>query len=139
MRSPHAMFYNKPWWLKGLIIFGFVILGIAGAAALALLFGYLVMQLWNWLMPDIFGLGVITFWQAVGITILARLVFGGFKHGGGHHSSKGSHKWKHGKKNPCQPVHHKWEYYDEFWQKQGKDAFDNYVAQKNDSQDEIKG
>jgi len=31
--------------------------------------------LWNWLMPDIFELKVITFWQAWGINFLAGLLF----------------------------------------------------------------
>jgi hypothetical protein len=48
------------------------------------LFGYVTMQLWNWLMPAIFGLRVITFWQALGLLILGKILFGGFhKHAGG--------------------------------------------------------
>ncbi|MFW5656812.1 MAG: hypothetical protein ACOC31_04105 [Bacteroidota bacterium] len=139
MRNPQELLYNKPWWLKGLIILGFVILGAAGAAAFALIFGYLVMLLWNWLMPEIFELGTITFWQAAGITILARLVFGGFKHGGYHSSSsKKEHHWRPAKPSPCGPTHNKWEYYDEFWQNEGKDAFENYIAQKNGTDNENK-
>jgi Ca2+/H+ antiporter, TMEM165/GDT1 family len=46
------------------------------------LFGYVTMSLWNWLMPGLFGLHVITFWQAIGILILGKLIFGGFR--GGH-------------------------------------------------------
>ena len=34
---------------------GFVLLGIVGAVGLALLLGYGVMYLWNWLLPDLFG------------------------------------------------------------------------------------
>ena len=41
-------------------IIGFVILGILGAALFAFVLGYFVMLLWNWLMPDIFGLKTIT-------------------------------------------------------------------------------
>jgi hypothetical protein len=43
------------------------------------LFGYVAMRLWNWLMPPLFGLREVTFWQAVGILVLSRLLFGGFR------------------------------------------------------------
>lgn len=35
-----------------------------------------VMWLWNWLVPDIFGLQSIDFWQALGLSLLARVLFG---------------------------------------------------------------
>jgi len=44
--------------------------------AFALAFGWFVMLLWNWLMPAIFGLGAITYWQAFGLVVLAKLIFG---------------------------------------------------------------
>ncbi len=34
--------------------------------------------LWNWLMPTLFGLPVISFWQALGLLVLSRVLFGGF-------------------------------------------------------------
>jgi hypothetical protein len=40
--------------------------------------GVIVLQLWNWLLPSIFGWRPITFWQAVGILALSRILFGGF-------------------------------------------------------------
>jgi len=40
---------------------------------------WIVMLLWNALLPDIFGLPVITFWQAAGIKILFRLLFTSIK------------------------------------------------------------
>jgi hypothetical protein len=42
-------------------------------------FGTLVMQLWNWLMPSLFGWHAIGFWQALGLLILSRIFFGGFR------------------------------------------------------------
>src|SRR6185437_15806987 len=59
-------------------------IGIIVVVALAaMLFGYVVMSLWNWLIPSLFhGIGIITFWQAVGLLVLARILFHGF--GGGH-------------------------------------------------------
>lgn len=46
--------------------------------------GFLVMSLWNALLPEIFDVRAITFWQAVGLLILCKLLFGGFRtYGGG--------------------------------------------------------
>jgi hypothetical protein len=47
-------------------------------------FGYVVMRLWNWLMPALFGWHLIGFWQAIGILVLSKILFGGFhgRHGG---------------------------------------------------------
>jgi hypothetical protein len=48
-------------------------------AALAIpLFGFLVMWLWNWLMPAVFGLRAINFWQAFGLLILSKILLTGF-------------------------------------------------------------
>lgn len=80
--------FRKRWYL-------FVPLIIAGFAA----FGFLTMHLWNWLMPGIFHLPEITFWQTVGLMLLSRLILGGFGgHGRGHRSrhcrSKMHEKWE---------------------------------------------
>jgi hypothetical protein len=46
--------------------------------------GEIVMSLWNWLLPPLLGLRMITFWQALGLLLLCRILFGGFGfHGGG--------------------------------------------------------
>ena len=53
-----------------------IILGIIGILILAVvLLGYPTMLLWNWLMPDLFSLPYITFWQACGINLLASILF----------------------------------------------------------------
>ena len=41
------------------------------------LFGYVVMALWNWLMPALFALKAIGYWQALGLVVLCRILFGG--------------------------------------------------------------
>jgi len=49
--------------------------------------GTVVMQLWNWLLPPLFGWHPVTFWQAVGLLVLCRILFGGLgRHGGGYRS-----------------------------------------------------
>jgi hypothetical protein len=50
----------------------------------ALIAGFVVKGLWNALMPEIFGLHALTFWQALGLLLLTKLLFGGFhRHSGG--------------------------------------------------------
>ncbi len=49
------------------------------ATAAIVLFGFVVMSLWNWLMPALFGFRLITFWQAMGLLILSKILFGGFR------------------------------------------------------------
>jgi len=62
-----------------LLMAPFAILGI-------LLFTYIggeiIMRLWNWLLPALFGWRQITFWQALGMLVLCRILFGGLSHHG---------------------------------------------------------
>ena len=48
--------------------------------------------LWNWLLPDIFGLRRVTFWEALGLLALCRILFGGFGKGGSHGRSDGGRR-----------------------------------------------
>ena len=58
-------------------------LALLGIALVALLGGGIVRLLWNWLLPPLFGWREITFWQALGVLALCRILFGGFgSHGG---------------------------------------------------------
>jgi len=61
---------------------------ILGMFIFAWIGGELVMHLWNWLAPALFGLRQVTFWQALGLLALCRILFGGFglSGGGGHRS-----------------------------------------------------
>ena len=46
--------------------------------------GEIVQYLWNWLLPPLFGWRQITFWQALGLLVLCRILFGGWaSHGSG--------------------------------------------------------
>ena len=69
-------------------------------AAMAVLFvfavGNIVMYLWNWILPDAIGANEITFWKAIGLFVLTRILFGGFKSGRGRrrrHARKWKEKW----------------------------------------------
>jgi membrane protein required for beta-lactamase induction len=58
-------------------IIGWVALGLSALTALGLALGALVMVLWNWLMPSLFHLPAISFWQSVGVIVLCHLLFKG--------------------------------------------------------------
>jgi len=60
----------------------FVLILIWGTIAIAG-FGSAIWQLWNWLMPELFGMPAIGFWQAVGLMALSWLLFGGWRGAGG--------------------------------------------------------
>jgi len=64
-------------------------LAIVGIVIFITIGGGVVMLLWNWLGPALFGLPLITFWQALGLLALCRILFGGFGLcGGGHRNSR---------------------------------------------------
>ena len=120
--------------VRALRIAGMVVLGVVGAAFFALVFGWLVMILWNWLMPAIFHLGTIVYWQAFGIVILAKLIFGAGS--GGMHGSRRGGPWKGNPwgGNPWGGQHgsarDNWRYYRDFWEEEGRHAFDQYLDRK---------
>lgn len=106
-------------------IIGYALGGIVIAFVLGFLFGYFVMLLWNWLMPALFGLPTVTFWQAVGLVVLGKLIFGGGHHGHDHHSDHGK-KFKdhfHKKDEDCCD-------YEEFWHEKGRKFFEEFAEKK---------
>ena len=70
--------------------------GIVLALVMAFLFGFFVMLLWNWLMPEIFGLGIISYWQAWGLVLLAHILFkmGAQRHPDHEHHPRSDGEWK---------------------------------------------
>lgn len=78
---------EKSWWAErrmGMKIVLGILMGIGGIG-LVFLFGWIVMLLWNALMPEIFGLTTLSYWQAWGLLILSTILFKGMGsgHGGG--------------------------------------------------------
>jgi len=57
--------------------------------------GWVVMALWNWLVPALFGLHEIGYWQAWGLLILCKILFGGFH---GAHDGR----WRHRMMERCE-------------------------------------
>ena len=84
------------------------------------IFGIVVMWLWNALLPQLFGLKTITYWQGVGLVILARLLFGSGTLG--HHIEKHKSHICGGRKQ-----------FRAWWQAEGGQAFDAYLARKQDA------
>lgn len=62
-------------------------IGIAAIVLVAFIGGEVVKLLWNWLLPPLFGVREITYWQALGLLALCRILFGGC----GLRGSSGSH------------------------------------------------
>lgn len=56
----------------------FAPLALLGMLLFIAIGGEIVKLLWNWLMPALFGWRAITFWQALGLLALCRILFGGF-------------------------------------------------------------
>jgi Ca2+/H+ antiporter, TMEM165/GDT1 family len=70
-----------------------IMIALMATAALAL-FSYVVMLLWNWLVPQIFGWRHITYWQALGLLVLSKILFGGFRGGRQGHGGKWPRKMR---------------------------------------------
>ncbi|WP_312090817.1 hypothetical protein [Chryseobacterium sp.] len=66
MRNKHK--YNKGWWFCIILC----------PPVIFLLISWIVMLLWNCLLPEILGVKTIGFWQAMGILVLSKILFGGF-------------------------------------------------------------
>lgn len=133
---------------------GKVILGVIAAAAFALVIGALAMVLWNWVMVDVFSLPEIGYWQAFGIVLLAKLLFGfgSFGHGEKHEDSKKtirgeirneirSEICKEMKKEMGEEVrkgmHRHFgtnrfdDMYEAWWEKEGAECFKQYMKQQD--------
>jgi len=86
MRKRWMFFEELSRWQKLLFIAPLAILALSLFIAVG---GEIVLHLWNWLLPAIFGWRLITFWQALGILALCRILFGGFgSHGAGRSNAR---------------------------------------------------
>lgn len=96
---------DERWWdertlpQKILLGIGFAVLGL-GLLAFG---GWVIMLLWNWLMPEIFGLPVIGYWQTIGLFILSKIFFscgGSSSKSGKWEDRKRKNYLKHSLQNP---------------------------------------
>ena len=82
---------RKTWWLHGLKFAAIVVVALAALGAV-------VMGLWNWLMPGLFGWPAIGFWQALGLLVLSKILLGGLRGGPGRHMhwrARMADRWEH--------------------------------------------
>ena len=80
---------NRKWiYLAPLAILGMVLFAFLG--------GEIVKQLWNWLLPPLFGFKMLTFWQALGLLALCRILFGGLgmRSGRSRHRRRMRERWE---------------------------------------------
>jgi hypothetical protein len=66
--------------------FGKAVMILVFCTAFVMLFSFIVMSLWNGILSDVLGVKQITFWQALGILVLSKILFSGF--GGFHHKKE---------------------------------------------------
>ncbi len=72
----------------------FLVLFLVVAPFAIFVVGEITMHLWNWLMPMLFGIRTLTFWQALGLFLLCRILFGRFGGGGRNARSEMRHRMK---------------------------------------------
>lgn len=119
---------------------GKIIAGIFIAAIIAVAVGALVMVLWNWLMPGIFGLRQITYWEGFGLVLLLRLLVGGFSENHGSSEKSKHHRYyKHKSKNNCGGDKLD-DMYEQWWENEGEERFEQYMnrQEKKDAPPEDK-
>jgi hypothetical protein len=115
MNFPDPVFGHKHHRHSPLHILRFVV----AAAFFVLLFGFVVMLLWNALLPSLFGLHTVTYWQSVGMLLLARLLVGG-------------------RPGPPRPgfarlgARPAWNEYEEWWRQAGKQSFQDFTNSRPD-------
>jgi Ca2+/H+ antiporter, TMEM165/GDT1 family len=66
--------------------FGKAVMILVFCTAFVMLFSFIVMSLWNGILSDVLAVKQITFWQALGILVLSKILFSGF--GGFHHKKE---------------------------------------------------
>ena len=114
--------------------------GLFGAVAFGLLVGFLIQFLWNATLADMFGFPALSFWQAIGLFVLAKLFFG---FGGGGGSSRNRKKRKKTKgiddQGPCVEPEGDTELADDetfrnYWREEGRESYDAYRKTRRDNE-----
>ena len=112
-------------------------MGLGIAVVVAVVFGAVVMLCWNAIIPEIFNLPPIGFWQAVALLVLARLLTGRISHHGRHWRRHRSHGHPHGHHRRHGPGHSRQdrEAYAQWWQAEGEAAFLAHQERQKDQGD----
>jgi hypothetical protein len=89
------------------------------AVLFVLVFGFLIMLLWNAILPSLFSLHTVTYWQSVGLLLLVRILVGG----------RPSPRRDGFARLGARPA---WNEYEEWWQQAGKQSFQDFTASRSD-------
>lgn len=129
---------------------GMMLVRLCFVVVFVLVLSFVVMWLWNWLMPGLLGVAAITYWQAFGLMILARLVLGTL---GAGWTKPRWHDWRNrddrfahyrrmcgdmGRSMDVNGTMKWWHSYKRFWQDEGKAAFDAYMKRAKEGYDKEK-
>lgn len=79
----------KSWWIKKAAAM------IAVTVVTILAFGVVVMVLWNAIVPEVFGASSLSYWQAVGLLLLAQILCRGVGRWRSYHDPAARDRWKH--------------------------------------------
>lgn len=109
---------KKSFWFKK--IAGFILLGTIAVVVV----GYVVMTIWNNVLTGVMHVSPISFGQALAIFLLAKILFGSFKGGGGgwrgRHSmwnNEMKEKWSHMTPEEKEKFKHDWRNRCNTWRK----------------------
>jgi len=121
---------NVEWdtGVKGSTIIKFILLAAGAFAVVGLLF----MALWNWVMPEVFGLKEITFLQGYGLLLLAKLIFS-YDNTVKVNRNKKSDPVKVVTKDTIVENDDADEMYEKWWNEEGEAYFETYLADKLES------
>jgi hypothetical protein len=109
---------NKKFWMKKIV--GIAICVIAVGAVL----GYVVMSLWNNVLVSTVNVSTITFWQAIGLLVLSKILFGGFRGGWGgrgHWKNEMKEKWHNMSPEEREKIKLEWRNRCRMWGKKDND------------------
>lgn len=124
---------------KGLKTAVWIVLGILFFVVMAIVFGWLIQLLWNATIADMFGLPTISYWQALGIFVLAKILFGFGISGGNSAGSKKKKKDKEDATDAATVSERESESESEnisdladdeafrrYWQEEGREAYESF-------------
>ena len=96
------------------------------------------MFLWNAIIPEVTGWKLLTYWQAIGLLVLFKILFGGFRRGSGRHQRRRSrwkemrNKWKGMDPEERKQMKEKWVKMDAEEKKAFKQKWKNYCKGKGE-------
>ena len=110
-KNPFSMFLR---------ISSLVLMGLAFAIFFSLVFSFIVQWLWNSVLTNVLSVNTITFWQAFGVLILAKILFGGLHHTmGPRHIKRWHYDGDTREVKPPLPEDQQ-KHYEQYWQQEGQ-------------------